>query len=227
MLLKSAITNIEVHSKEWFDERLAKFTSSEWHFVMGAAGIGVTGMKYIYRKVGEEMTGIPCRDEITTDATAHGHTYEPLALTAFAKKMNIEFLVTQKLIVPKNSRHGSTPDGLIVYKESTDHTGYDVFTVEAKCPTSYDGYLELWECETPMAIKAVSKKYYWQVLHQMDVAGALKGYLVIYQPYFKAGGLKIIEFRKSELINEFKLINERKKEVEQIFITLRDKLLAA
>lgn len=227
MLLKSSITNIVVHSEEWFAGRLAKFTSSEIHFLCGKEGIGQTGRKYILRKLGEELTGIPCRDEISTAATAHGHEHEPFALKAFMKKMGVEFLVTQKLIVPVGSRYGSTPDGIIVRKESIDKLSYQVEPVEAKCPSSYDAYLELWECETPEKIKKVEKKYYWQVLDQMHVCDALVGYLVIFQPYFKAGNLRIVQFNKMDLMPDFKLLVQRKEEAVKTFDELRTKLITA
>jgi len=227
MLLKSSISQIVIHSDDWFAGRLAKFTSSEWHFLMGAKGLGDTGLKYIYRKVGEELTGMPCRKEISTEATEHGHLYEPENLLKFGQKMSIDFLVTQKLIVPINSRFGSTPDAIIVLNESVDKLSYNVSTVEAKCPSSYDAYITLWKCKTPDDVKRVDPKYYWQVLHQMMVCDCLKGYLSIYHPFFKAGQLNIIEFKKIDLIQDFKLMSERGKLAVEIFESTRNEMMAA
>lgn len=227
MLLKTSISNILIHTDDWFAGRLAKFTSSEFHFLMGPKGLGEGGESYIYRKVGEEMTGRPCRREITTEATEHGHEFEPENLKKFGKKMGIDFLVTQKLIVPPNSRMGSTPDGLIVLNESIDELSYNVSTVEAKCPPSYDAYIRLWRCKTPEEVKAASKIYYWQVIHQMYVADCLKGYLSIYHPFFKAGSLNIVEFKKIDLVTEFKLLAERGRMAIQMFDQVRDEMLSA
>lgn len=227
MLLKSAITNIAIHSDDWFAGRLAKITSSEFHFLMGEKGIGSTGENYIYRKVGEELTGIPCRKEITTDATEHGHLYEPDNIRLFGQRMGLDFLVTQKLIVPEGRREGSTPDAIWIISESGNELSYNVSTVEAKCPTAYDNYIRLWNCKTPEQVKAVNKIYYWQVLHQMRTCDCLKGYLSIYNPFFKVGNLNIVEFKKIDLVSEFKLMNSRVIEAEAIFVQQRDKMLAA
>jgi hypothetical protein len=226
MLLKSQISNVLVLSEDWFIGKLGKFSSSEFHFLMGAEGIGATGTNYIYRKVYEELSGLPSRKEISTEATEHGLEYEPENLREFGKHMGIEFLVTQKLILDKNGRVGSTPDGIWVINESIDKTAYNVSTVEAKCPSA-EHFIHLWNCETPADLKKKNKIYYWQVLHQMKVCDALKGYISIYNPYVKAGKLRVIEFRKIDLVKEFTLMEQRTQEAIKIFTDQRDKMIAA
>lgn len=227
MLPKTSISNIIIHSDDWFAGRLARFTSSECHFLMDDNKIPAAGYNYIYRKVGEELTGLPCRREISTEDTEHGHLYEPDGIRAFGNKMGIEFLVTQRLIVPEGGREGSTPDGIWVRNESVDKTMYNVSTVEVKCPTSYDRYISFWNCKAPEDVKKASKAYYWQVLHQMRVCDAMRGYLVIYQPFFKTGNINIVEFRKPELVDDFKTMNNRIQDAETIFIAQRNKMIAA
>lgn len=227
MLLKNSISSIVIHSEPWFQARLSKITSSEFHFLMGPEGIGAAGTNYIYRKVGEELTGIPCRNEISTAATEHGHEYEPENLREFGKHMGIEFLVQQKLILSPNGRVGSTPDAIWPLKESADGTAWQVSTVEAKCPTAFDNFIHLWNCTTPEDVKKKNKIYYWQVLHQMKVCDCLNGYLSIYNPFFKAGKLRVIEFKKIDLVQEFALMERRTQEAIQIFTTQRDKMLAS
>lgn len=233
MLLKSSITKFSPNGtpeevEAWHQARVSLFTSSEWHFIAGGVkAIDQTGRKYIWRKVGEELSGMPARDEVTTLATAHGHLYEPQALKKFAEKMGVDFLVTQKFIRPIGKRHGTTPDALWVVRETSDGLGYDVNTVEAKCPSSYDAYIELWNCTTPEEIKAKEKKYYWQVIHQMFVTGALKGYLVIYQPFFRSGGMRIIEFKASEVLHDLTFTAQRSKEAGIIYLEQRNKMIEA
>jgi len=227
MLPKSSISQIAIHSDEWFAGRLAKFTSSEFHFLMGEKGLGQAGMNYIYRKVGEELTGLPCRREISTEATEHGNLYEPENLRKFGEKMGLDFLVTQKLIVPQESRHGSTPDGLIVHSEAMDGLCYNVSTVEAKCPLSYDAYIRLWKCRTPQNVKDENRIYFYQILHQMWVCNALRGYLTGYHPFFKSGQLNVVEFRKVDLVPEFKTLTQRATEAQKIFEETRNEMLAA
>jgi hypothetical protein len=225
MLKKTSISNVAMHSDDWFNKRMAKLTSSEWHHLMGEKGIVKGGESYIYRKVGEELTGLPCRNEISTAATEHGNMYENEGLIAFASKMNLDFLVTQKLITEEGSRMSSTPDALIVMNESVDKTMYNVSTVEVKCPLSYDAFISLWRCKTPERVRSVEPKYYWQVLHQMYVCDCLVGYLVIYHPFFKVGKLNVIEFRKINLQADFKLLNQRANEAIALFNTVRDEMM--
>lgn len=227
MLLKSNISDIVIHSDAWFQGRLAKFTSSEWHFLMSEKGIDKTGLNYIYRKVGEELTGLPCRKEVSTEATEHGHIYEPEGIRAFGLKMGIEFLVTQKLITNTDKRQGSTPDAIWVHNESTDKLSYNVSTLEQKCPPTYDNYIKLWKCKTPADVKKVEPKYYWQVIHQMMVCDCLKGYFSVFHPFFKVGQLNIVEFRKIELATEFKLAAERGRQAMQLFEETRNEMMAA
>lgn len=225
-LLKSSITNIVIHSDDWFAGRLAKFTSSECHFLMGESSVTDAGKNYIFRKVGEEITGRPCMKEISTDATEHGLQYENEGLIKFGQQMGIEFLVTQKLIRPVDGRESSTPDAIWIQGVNSDDVSYKVATCEIKCPTAFDNYINLWNCNTPNDVKKANKKYYWQVIHQMRVCGALKGYFIVYQPFFRFGGIKVVEFKKIDLVPEFTLMNQRLTQAEQIFIEQRDKMIA-
>ncbi|MEO5991319.1 MAG: YqaJ viral recombinase family protein [Ferruginibacter sp.] len=209
MLDKRFITKTEMLTETWFVQRLAKFTSSNMHFLMGDRGLGDGGYSYIFEKVGELLKGMPSKKEITTDATEHGHFYEAENLRLFGEYMGLEFLVTQKLIVDPDRMLGSTPDALWVERESLDEKFYIVNTVEAKCPVSDSAYIKLWNCTTAEEVKKVEKKYYWQVLDQMRMCGSLKGYLSIYNPFYKAGGLNIVEFKKIDLTQDFKLLNQR------------------
>lgn len=224
MLDKRAITKVKIHSEDWFKERLSKFTSSEKHYLMGDKQWADGALSYVYRKVGEDISGLPCRDDVDTNATRHGNLYEPIALAEFGKRMDIDFLVTQCLISPPDSRRSSTPDALIIKGETETH--YNVDTVETKCPYSYDAYIKLFLCNTPEDVLKVEKKYYWQVIDQMDVCGALNGYLVVYQPAFRAGKMKIIPFRKLELRAQFKLLEERTVDAINKFDEIRDKLIS-
>lgn len=225
MLKISHITSHEMLSDEWHIARLGKITASECS-VLFSDSLTTQGAKsYLYRKVGEQMTGMPCREEIQTTATLHGHLYEREALTKFCEKMGIEFLVSQKLISPDGSLFGVTPDGINVKRISPDGLSYEVETVEAKCPETYDRYISLLFCNTPEDIKKINKSYYYQVCMQMMVCDALAGYLVIYQPHFKAGNMKIIKFRKALMLNEFKFMEQRMKDIEQEYNSIKQRIL--
>jgi hypothetical protein len=102
---------------------------------------------------------------------------------------------------------------------------YNVSTVEVKCPFSFDAAVPLFLCNTPDDVKKENKAYYHQILFQMEVCDSLVGYLVVYQPMFKANKMKVVEFRKKDLISEFKLLKERKESAIAKYNEIRNKLL--
>lgn len=198
MLKKAHISPIVAYSEAWYTARLGKFTSSRIHFLMGAKGLGKEGKRYIRQRVGEEMTGKSADREIDTDATRWGHFHEAEGLKRFGRSLGINFLVVQQLITEPGTRFGSTPDGLIMVRESPDKTQYEVETVEQKCPPSYDAYISLFECNTPLDLKKTNDEHYWQVLDQMQACGALRGHYSIYHPDFKVGDHKSITFNYND-----------------------------
>lgn len=229
MLLKSRISKIAIHSDEWFQGRAGKFTSSEIHHLMGENPYTVGAETYINRKVGEKLTGVPAKDDFEVDAMRWGAVNEPLAIRKFAQIKELEYVVCQQLITDPNSQFGSTPDGLIVHRESADGLSYDVSTIEVKCPPTYHNYIKLALCKTPQDVKSASKPYYWQVLDQMQNCDALIGYFVVFHPEFKQGNINIVEFRKMQatsgkdkypLVTDLKLLELRKQmAVERFKIT--------
>lgn len=194
-------------------------------------------MSYIRRKVGEELTGKPAREEIDTQAIRHGLMHEEAAVRKFGLEQGLEFVVVQQLITEPDSRFGGTPDGLIVLRESPDETEYEVETVEVKCPPSFDAYIGLFECETPGDVKKENRAYYWQVLDQMEICGAKRGHFVIYHPDFKAGNHKSIIFNPTDptidskgkkifpVHEDLKLLRTRKQEALIKFDQIRSKLM--
>jgi hypothetical protein len=233
-------------NEKWIEARLAKFTSSEIHDLTNPTGFTVGSLNYIRRKVGEELTGEPAKEEFSTTATMHGNLYEAEAIHKFAKKAGLEWLIVQQLITDPDTRFGSTPDGLIILRESPDKTEYEVETVEVKCPITYDAYIALFECEIPEDVKKVERKYYWQVLDQMHNCGAKRGHFVVYHPKFKAGNHKSIAFNALDptldkdgqpvldkagnkifpIKDDLKLLRIRKKEALEKFDQIRSKLMA-
>lgn len=229
MLIKTKISGVKIHSDDWHTSRLAKFTSSEIHFLMGSGAWG-----YIRRKVGEEMTGKPAKGEIDTEATRWGGFYEAEAITKFGQHLGLEFLIVQQLIV--DGRFGGTPDALIPIRESPDGSEYEVETVEVKCPPTFDNYIALFECDNAEDLKSTNKMYYWQVLDQMELCGCLAGYFVVYHPDFRAGNLKVIRIEANKPVmikdkktfpvyEDLKTLRQKKKWAEEQFDILRSKLM--
>lgn len=223
MLLKSKITNIEMLSDAWKQNRLTLFTSSKWHLLMGEKGLGIQGMSYIRSKVAEALTGMSSEQEFETEWTIHGNMYENEGIQKVMALKGWEFVIIQKLIHEKGSKTSSTPDFIVPTAESEDKTAYAVETGEIKCFQG-DSHIKCAVCSTPEELKEVNKQVYWQVIHQMKECDSLKGYAVFYNPYFKQGGLRIIEFRKVNLINDFKLLVERERLALSIFESTLNKM---
>lgn len=222
MLLKSKISEHQISLDPSLNEKydaakLGKFTSSEFHYLCGEKGIGQAGVNYIFRKVGEKMTGMKSRQDISTLATEHGLTYEREGLIKFGQQAGLESILVQRLILDEDGYCGGTPDGLIVLGESTDGLSLNVKSCEIKCPLSFDGYIRLWKCKTPEDLKKEAREYYFQVLHQMSLCDCLQGVFIVYHPFFKSGQMNVIEFRKIDLIADFKMMNERKQQAIKIF----------
>ena len=230
MLLKSKISQHQLSldpllNEDYYKARLGKFTSSEWHCLMSDRES--TRLNYIYRKVGERLSGRPARDNISVAATEHGLDYEREGLVKFGEKMGIVGLVkTQPLILDIDGMCGSTPDGVWITNDSEDGLYHNVRTIEVKCPYSFDEYIRGWKCKTTKKKKKEKSDWYWQVLHQMQICDCLDGYFVCYQPFFSKGGINVIPFNKLDItkntttkdkMNDFKLLNTRKEQAIKIF----------
>ena len=220
MLHKDHISKIEIYTPEWFRIRLGRFTSSRMNCLMTEEPFGQGAMTYINHKVGEMLTGqSTAEDEVIEDEnTAWGNQYEPDAINLFGVKMGLEYLAVQKIILNPDSHFSSTPDALWIKGICKNQDEYNVRTVEVKCPRKFHKFISYYMCDTPEKIKKLSKVYYWQVLDQMDNCGSAVGYLAFYHPLFpKETNMRIIEFEKIKLWDDFKLLKERKASAVQKF----------
>lgn len=228
MLKKSHISNIEIYSPEWHKFRLSRGTSSRMFHIMGSEGWGKAADTYIFQKVGESLTGQSNDKEFEFDEDLDwGKMYEHEGLQTFARKMNIEFLVSQKLISDPDNQFSTTPDAIWVHGEcKIDTSEYNVSIAECKCPRTYHNFIPKFLCKTPADLYKINKPDYWQTIDQMDQCGAAKGYYFVYHPYFPEGSnINIIEFRKIELWDQFKLLAARKKMFLQKFQEIREQML--
>lgn len=230
MLHKDYISKIKIYEPEWFKFRLGRFTSSMMHRLITKEPLGQGAMTYIHQKVGELLTGQTTAEEevIEDENTAWGNTYEPEALNQFGLKMGLKYLVTQKLISNPDTHFSSTPDALWVKDICNNQEEYNVRTVEVKCPRKYHKFIPYYQCKTPYDVLKESKIYFWQVIDQMDNCGSSVGYFCVYHPLFpKGANINIVEFKKMDLWEEFKLLKERKRlavekleEIKSVFLPM-------
>lgn len=220
MLHKSFISNIQIYTEDWHVTRLGRLTSSKIHVLMAEKSLTEGAMSYIYQKAGEAITGHNTEEDtdiVEDENTAWGVLNEPEALKKFGHYMGIKYLITQKIIFNPKGRTSSTPDALWIIDSSVlQEDCYNVATVEVKCPRKYHRFFPLFACNTPKELKAKYKPHFWQVIDQMSVCGAAIGYFVVFNPTFPAHkNMKVIEFRKIDLWDDFKKLEQRKKEAVQ------------
>lgn len=229
MLHVDHISNVQLYSDEWQLTRRGKFTSSRIFTLMGEKPFTDGAMTYIYHKVGEELTGhITAEDEQFEDEnTAWGNTYEPEALRLFQNVKKVEYLASQKLIHNPNKRYSSTPDAIWIHGVCLNQVEYNVSTLEVKCPRKFHKFIPLHRCKTPAELKKLSRMFYWQTMDQMLNCGSAVGYFMAYHPQFPpAANHRIIEFRKMELWDDFKLLTDRKEGACRKFDEVKAEMLA-
>jgi hypothetical protein len=229
MLHVDHISNVQLYSDEWQLTRRGKFTSSRIFTLMGDKPFTDGAMTYIYHKVGEELTGhITAEDDQFEDEnTAWGNTYEPEALKLFQIVKKVQYLASQKLIHNPNKRYSSTPDAIWIHGVCLNQVEYNVSTLEVKCPRKFHKFIPLHRCKTPAELKKLSRMFYWQTMDQMLNCGSAVGYFMAYHPQFPpAANHRIIEFRKMELWDDFKLLTDRKEGACRKFDEVKAEMLA-
>lgn len=240
MLLKSRISDVDLGTENWRQNRLGRFTSSNIYKLCGERGLGDEGMTYIRTRVFESLSGVPSDKDFLNESAANGLVNEGFALRRFAAKMGLDFLVVQKLIFGPDEFTSTTPDAIITRKTSSDGLSIDCTVVEVK---SFEAAMHVLcaSCTTPQELRAAHKKTYFQLLDQMLVADTLDGYAVFDNPDLPEdkGGQRIIHFRKMQqddillggnpyypLIKDLNLLKERKQQAIEEFHKIKAKLIS-
>ena len=193
---------IDQRSKEWFEQRAKRFTSSEIHKLMGIKGLGKTGETYAYEKACNIVFGIT-DEEINSSDMARGTELEPLAFKLFKEIMISEFIeVDDAYFVEKSEDTGGSPDGIVG----------DDSVLEIKCPRSGKFFKLIHQ-----GIEAIDKEYICQMQHQMYVTGRSKAYFFNYIIWKGKELFHIIEIERDDVI-----INKMVERIKEAVI-LRDK----
>lgn len=209
---------VQQGTKEWFDARKCKFTSSELHKLFSSGKRSMTEEELKARTVGDrrttvdEMFGEGAKTyilekvaEILTDgasaeykafetnATEWGKEYEPYARERFTKETGLT--VVECGFFEYNPVFGGSPDGFVE----------DGAILEIKCPHQTYKHIANLSCKDAKDLKKLNKDYYIQLQGNMLAADATKGYFVSYdwrlcKPELQ---IKIIEVeRDEEMITE-------------------------
>lgn len=217
MLLKTKISEHQlsldpVLNEKYNAARLGKFTASRISCCMMPKGIGDGGLSYIRSRIWEDLSGVTSDKDVSTEEMQWGLEYERTALKEFGELKGLDYILTQRLVFEPGTKFGCTPDGLWVKSESSDKLSYEVSTIEVKCYQPAN-HMKCVVCATPEEIRDKDFSAYCQTIMQMDECGALVGYLCYFNPMLNHGRLRVIEFRKINLVPDFKLLNERKVEI--------------
>lgn len=230
-LLKSKISDTPMYEGEhyfdgWLLSRLGKFTASKIYTCMRPKGIGDGGLTYIRSRIGEEMTGQSSEKQIMTEDMLWGLKYEREALQRFGELKKLDYLIVQKVVCEPGSKFGCTPDGIWINSENKEKGTVTVRTVETKC-YQMDNHIACALCSTPAEIRSTDFEAYMQVLMQIQECDSLWGYLVYYNPTFKHGGFRVIEFNSQDkaILADLKLMNQRRQEILSIYEREKDILM--
>ncbi len=224
MLDIKKISSLTPYSEEWFFHRLGYLTSSRISCICSDKGIGDGGMTYIRNKVYERITKKSTDKNISTEATVWGIHNEPFAIKAFQERFQIPIAIVDKHIV-FDDLFSSTPDALLIRDEKflTDKDGfYNCETLESKSYMTPSVHMEHVECKTPKDIRDINKPLYWQVISQMFFSDVIKGNAIFFHPDFPETSkyrLGHVQFKKIDLIADFKHFATRLEEARKIFNT--------
>lgn len=153
-------------SKEWFDERLGRFTASEISKLLGIQGLGLTGEGYAFEKAIELVYGKDEEEDFTSFDMKRGIELEPLAFRKFQELKDLEFIdVKEAFFFPYKEYAGASPDGLV----GTDSI------LEIKCPRSTK-FFNL----VSGGIKAIDKGYIDQMQMQMMCSNSIQAHFFNY-----------------------------------------------
>jgi hypothetical protein len=157
---------IESYSREWFNARLGKITSSSiWNLMVEpkekakkeSGELSSTAKDYLMSKLAEALTGV-YRD-FKSDATTHGIEKEAEAIAYYMqqtgnKVQEVGFIECIKGL------YGGTPDGLV------NEDGI----IQVKCPYNYEKHIHYGLVDSVEFFKAKYREYYWQCQSDMLVA---------------------------------------------------------
>ena len=170
-------TREEIKS-DWLQQRLGKFTASEFHRLMAypsKAEMPVGGITYVMEKVAESLVEPAASEGFASYDMQWGIDHEAEAVQAFTDKtgLNVDKHGLAQELITMSEHVGCTPDGLI---DSTHG-------LELKCPKSVT-HISYWKIKNSDDLKKHCSNYYWQVQGSMMVTGREEWYFASFDPRF-------------------------------------------
>ena len=169
-------------SKEWFESRSGKFTSSRINELMGIKGLNQTGHTYAFELAIEIVEGRNEDDGYVSYDMQRGIELEPYAFNKFSQLMELRFSTVSKCgFIALNQNTGSSPDGLV------DDDG----VLEIKCPTPKVFFKLVLD-------GVIDQKHYDQMQHQMYCTRRKKAYYFNYIIYNGVELYHLIEVERDQ-----------------------------
>lgn len=183
---------------DWHLSRIGRFTSSEIHRLMKDVSREMTdqelsdpgktknkttvvdlsllsdgAMTYVYEKVAEDLTGLPAKAEVDSDATRWGKEWEPEARKMYERVFKVQVQEVGNIIIDK--RTSGSPDGLI-----GDDGG-----VEYKCPYIMSNHVKNLLIPNADDLKKEHPEWYWQIQDLLFITKRKWWDWVSFHPYFE------------------------------------------
>lgn len=185
-------------SAEWHESRCKRFTSSEiWRLMTDVTRqmtdqeltdpgrsknkttitdlslLSEGAITYVYEKVAEELTGLPAKPDMRSDATDWGNEWEGEARKMYERVFKVKIEQVGNIIIGK--RTSGSPDGLI-----GDDGG-----IEIKCPYIMSNHVENLLISNAIALKEAHKEWYWQIQDLLYITNRKWWDWLSFHPYFE------------------------------------------
>lgn len=208
---------IEQRSEEWIEQRLGKFTASQFFKLMTepklkadkeAGNLSAGARTYVLERVAEQLTGKRAQTEFTSRATEWGNEYEPVAKNVYERVFDCS--VVESGYIALSDYVGGSPDGLV---------GEDGL-IEIKCPETITAHLE--HTLNDLRDKPI---YYWQCIGYLLITGRKWIDFISYSPHYPAKlQLKRIRLNREEVKGDIVALQSKLLKAVQMFEEIMEKL---
>tara|TARA_R110000796_G_scaffold28056_1_gene77052 strand:- start:8 stop:652 length:645 start_codon:yes stop_codon:yes gene_type:complete len=191
--------DVNQNSDEWFALRGGKLTSSNLGKIMANFGksFGEPAKKYAYNIANEQITGEPISSDYSNAHMERGHEQEPIARMIYEEQTFCD--VTNGGFF-ESDFIGCSPDGLVG----------DSGAIEIKSVISNVHYLNVKR-------QKVDPAYKWQCVGNLKFTGRdWLDFISYCSTYPEGKQIFIHRIRKEDLIEEFKMIDERVAEFKSL-----------
>ena len=130
-------------------------------------------MTYIYEKIAEELTGLPAKNDMRSDATDWGNEWEGEARKMYERVFKVKIEQVGNIVL--SPRISGSPDGLIG----------DAGGIEIKCPYIMSNHVQNLLISNAIDLKEIHPKWYWQIQDLLYITNRKWWDWLSFHPYFE------------------------------------------